>query len=94
MKKRIADIVIECLVKNGITDCFSVVGGGAMHLNNAFALNKVEDISEPIANTSKGSAMIKPLITVLRFFFNFKLTLALLLVFLSDMIFIIIDDAK
>ena len=40
MKKRIADIVVETLIENGITDAFSVVGGGAMHLNNAFALKK------------------------------------------------------
>ncbi len=40
MKKRIADIVVETLIENGITDCFSVVGGGAMHLNNAFVLAK------------------------------------------------------
>lgn len=38
MKKRVADIIVECLIENGITDCFSVVGGGAMHLNNAFVL--------------------------------------------------------
>lgn len=35
MKKRVADIVIETLVEYGITDCFAVVGGGAMHLDNA-----------------------------------------------------------
>ena len=40
MKKRVADIITEILVENGIDTCFSVVGGGAMHLNNAFALNK------------------------------------------------------
>ena len=40
MKKRVADIVMETLVENGITDCFAVVGGGAMHLDNALALNK------------------------------------------------------
>ena len=33
MKKRIADIVVETLIENGITDAFSVVGGGAMHLH-------------------------------------------------------------
>ena len=37
MKKRVADIIMDILCENGITDCFSVVGGGAMHLNNAFA---------------------------------------------------------
>lgn len=35
MKKRVADIIMETLIKYGITDCFSVVGGGAMHLDNA-----------------------------------------------------------
>lgn len=35
MKQRLADYVADFLVNNGITDCFSVVGGGAMHLNDA-----------------------------------------------------------
>ena len=39
MKKRVADIIIETLLENGITDCFSVVGGGSMHLNNAMLVN-------------------------------------------------------
>lgn len=39
MKKRVADIIMEVLVEKGITDCFGVVGGGAMHLDNALALN-------------------------------------------------------
>lgn len=39
MKKRVADIIMETLVENGITDCFAVVGGGAMFLDNALALN-------------------------------------------------------
>ena len=26
MKKRVADIIMEILVENGITDCFAVVG--------------------------------------------------------------------
>lgn len=38
MKKRVADIIMDILVENGITDCFCVVGGGAMHLNNALAM--------------------------------------------------------
>lgn len=36
MKKRIADIIADTLVEHGITDLFSVVGGGAMFLNDAF----------------------------------------------------------
>ena len=35
MKKRVADIIMDILVEHGITDCFVVVGGGAMHLDNA-----------------------------------------------------------
>ena len=38
MKKRVADIIVDTLKGCGVTTCFSVVGGGAMHLNNAFAL--------------------------------------------------------
>lgn len=45
MKKRVADIIMGILCDNNISDCFSVVGGGAMHLNNAFALcNRINKI--------------------------------------------------
>lgn len=39
MQRRVADIVMDILVEENILDCFAVVGGGAMHLNNALALN-------------------------------------------------------
>ncbi len=35
MKQRLADYVADFLVAHGITDCFTVTGGGAMHLNDA-----------------------------------------------------------
>lgn len=35
MVKRVADIIMDTLVDYGITDCFAVVGGGAMYLDNA-----------------------------------------------------------
>lgn len=35
MVKRVADIIMDTLVEHEITDCFAVVGGGAMHLDNA-----------------------------------------------------------
>lgn len=35
MRQRLADYVADFLVSKGITDCFMVVGGGAMHLNDA-----------------------------------------------------------
>ncbi|MDE6905959.1 MAG: thiamine pyrophosphate-binding protein [Lachnospiraceae bacterium] len=35
MKQRLADYVADFLVDHGIKDCFMVVGGGAMHLNDA-----------------------------------------------------------
>lgn len=40
MKKRVADIVVETLIELGVDTNFCVVGGGAMHLNNAFEINK------------------------------------------------------
>ncbi len=39
MKKRVADILVETLARLGVTDCFCVVGGGAMHINNAFKIH-------------------------------------------------------
>lgn len=36
MRIRLADFVAEFLVSRGVSDVFSVVGGGAMHLNDAF----------------------------------------------------------
>lgn len=36
MKVRLADYVAEFFASHGVTDIFSVVGGGAMHLNDAF----------------------------------------------------------
>ena len=35
MVKRIADIIMETLTEYEIIDCFAVVGGGAMYLDNA-----------------------------------------------------------
>lgn len=40
MKQRVADLIADILVKHGITDMFSVVGGGAMFLNDAFGHNE------------------------------------------------------
>lgn len=39
MKIRIADYIVNFLADHGVTDCFTVVGGGAMHLNDAFGHN-------------------------------------------------------
>ena len=39
MKVRLADYVASFLVDHGVTDVFSVVGGGAMHLNDALGHN-------------------------------------------------------
>lgn len=39
MQRRIADIVADSLIENNITDIFSLVGGGAMFLNDAFGHN-------------------------------------------------------
>ena len=36
MKQKVSDYIADFLVSHGITDMFSVVGGGAMHLNDSF----------------------------------------------------------
>lgn len=36
MKVKVANYISQFLVDHGVTDAFSVVGGGAMHLNDAF----------------------------------------------------------
>lgn len=40
MRRRAADILFETLNACGVDTCFAVTGGGAMHLDNALALNK------------------------------------------------------
>ena len=40
MRQRLADYVADFLVAHGVTDCFSVVGCGAMHLNDALGHKK------------------------------------------------------
>ena len=44
MKKRIADIVADCMAAHGITQVFSLVGGGAMFLNDAFGHHPVLNV--------------------------------------------------
>ena len=39
MKQRVSDFIADFLVNNGITDCFTVTGGGAMYLNDSFGHN-------------------------------------------------------
>jgi acetolactate synthase-1/2/3 large subunit len=36
VKQRVADYIADFLVFHGITDLFTVTGGGAMHLNHVF----------------------------------------------------------
>jgi acetolactate synthase-1/2/3 large subunit len=40
MQKRVADIVVDILVEQGIRDAFMVTGGGAMYLNHALGTRK------------------------------------------------------
>ena len=44
MRIRLADYVANFLVEHGVTDVFSVVGGGAMHLNDALGCAKCAEI--------------------------------------------------
>ena len=36
MKIKLSDYIANFLVENGITDMFTVTGGGSMHLNDSF----------------------------------------------------------
>ncbi len=45
MKVRLADYVADFLVKKGVIDIFSVVGGGAMHLNDAFGHHEMLNVT-------------------------------------------------
>lgn len=40
MQQKLSLYLSEFLVKQGITDCFTITGGGAMHLNDAFGHQK------------------------------------------------------
>jgi acetolactate synthase-1/2/3 large subunit len=40
MLKRVADIVVDLLLKHGVRDAFMVTGGGAMYLNHALGTRK------------------------------------------------------
>lgn len=55
MKRRVADIIMDILVEKGVNDCFGVVGGGAMHLDNALALN--DKINKYFNHHEQASAM-------------------------------------
>lgn len=55
MKRRVADIIMECLIDNGIKDCFAVVGGGAMFLDNA--LLHCEQMTKYFNHHEQGCAM-------------------------------------
>lgn len=55
MKKRVADIIMDILVEHGITDCFAVVGGGAMFLDDA--LRKKTEINKVFNHHEQACAM-------------------------------------
>ena len=55
MKKRVADIIMEELLKRGVDTCFGVVGGGAMFLDDA--LRKCEGIRKVFNHHEQASAM-------------------------------------
>jgi acetolactate synthase-1/2/3 large subunit len=40
LKVKVSDYIADFLIKKGITQVFTVVGGGAMHLNDSFGHNK------------------------------------------------------
>lgn len=55
MRRRVADIIMDTLVELGVTDCFAVVGGGAMHLDNALLV--CEDMHKYFNHHEQACAM-------------------------------------
>ena len=55
MKKKVSDIIIEEIITHGITDCFAVVGGGAMHIDNS--LGKYKEINKIFNHHEQACAM-------------------------------------
>ena len=55
MNRRVADIIMDTLVELGVTDCFAVVGGGAMHLDNALLV--CEDMHKYFNHHEQACAM-------------------------------------
>ena len=37
---KVSDLIVTTLAKHGINTCFSVTGGGSMHLNHSFSINE------------------------------------------------------
>jgi acetolactate synthase-1/2/3 large subunit len=37
---RVADLIARLLVQSGVSDCFMLTGGGAMHLNDALGAKR------------------------------------------------------
>ena len=64
MRIRLADYVADFLVSHGVTDVFSVVGGGAMHLNDALGHN--EGLKVTYNHHEQACAMAAELITELQ----------------------------
>ena len=46
MKQRVSDFIADFLVNNGINNMFEVVGGGAMHLDDAFGHKEGMNVAE------------------------------------------------
>jgi acetolactate synthase I/II/III large subunit len=64
---RVADLIARLLVQSGVSDCFMLTGGGAMHLNDAFGrqegLRKIfnhHEQASAIAAESYGRLRSKP----------------------------------
>lgn len=55
MKQRLADYIADFLAAHGVKDVFTVVGGGAMHMNDA--LGHHEQLTSTYSHNEQGSAI-------------------------------------
>ena len=65
MEKKVAEIIADFLVDHGVTDMFTITGGAAMHLNDAFghtegdrALNRVASAIKDACQGPRGRMFV------------------------------------
>mgnify|MGYP000782116448 CR=1 FL=1 len=51
MKQKVSDYIAEYIAQWGIRDVFTVTGGGAMHMNDAFGHHKMLHCTYPVSYT-------------------------------------------
>ena len=65
---KVSDLIVTTLAKHGINTCFSVTGGGSMHLNHSFSIN--ERFEKPLSYLISENKDIETFKTILNIIFE------------------------